>query len=345
MSYPGHVEKVAAVFVRDSGKYLRKLERMYIRTTEGPGQQPLQYNLADAPSSSRAAERRFKRVASLVTDGLKLANAAIPKLTNQAPQDLLRFLTSLLETNFFPRGHGLGDAKGNVLRQSKIGTVAIPVSARDGSCWPRFEYRFRVSLDDRILDPKVNGRHLTALFSNILLFTHALERKTPSHAVLTALHEMTHMMFAMIRSLERLCGADTVRQFLSRQPWRMFDLGGFASHRGNLERHTRDLLRVLPIPLQAAELAASLVEEAFAFMFAVIVDEAIDRSFRAKKKKREPGILPTFSAEGFVTTYMLEKAFYVTPEQLKSAAVQEIFQRMTGDVEALASALRTHIEG
>jgi hypothetical protein len=315
------------------------------------GHQPasLRYTLGDA--ATREADQRFKRVAALVTEGLKIAKDAIPQLstsgTNTGKQELLRFMTSLLETYFFPRGHGLVDAQGKVLRQSKIGTVAIPVRAKDGSCWPRFEYRIRLSLNDRILDPNLRGRHLTAHFSNIFLFTHALQGTTPSRAVLTALHEMTHMMFAMVRSLEHLCGADTAAQLVSREPWRRLDLSGFAAHRGNLERHARGLLRVLPIPMQAAELAASLVEEAFAFMFGVIVDEAIARAAHAKKTKRGPAVLPTvdFSPEAFVTVYVLERAFNVTAQQFKSPAAQQIFQRMTGDVARLAAALRTHIDG
>jgi hypothetical protein len=166
---------------------------MYIRTTEGPAQVPLQYSLGDAPASSQAVDRRFQHVAALVTEGLKIAKDAIPQLstgTNIGKQELLRFMTSLLETYFFPRGHGLVDAQGKVLRQSKIGTVAVPVRAKDGSCWPRFEYRVRLSLSDRILDPKLRGRHVTAHFSNIFLFTHALQGTTPSQAVLTPLHEM-----------------------------------------------------------------------------------------------------------------------------------------------------------
>jgi hypothetical protein len=42
---------------------------------------------------------------------------------------------------------------------------------------------------------------------------------------------------------------------------------------------------------------------------------------------------------------VLERAFNATAQQFKSAAAQQIFKRMTGDVEALAAALRTHIEG
>jgi hypothetical protein len=318
---------------------------MYIRTTEGPVQEPLQYSLGDAPASSREADRRFKRVAALLTEGLKVAKDAIPQLSTTrkttGKQELLRFMTSLLE-NFFPRGHGLVDAQGKVLQQSKIGTVVVPVIAKDGSRWPPFEYRVRLSLSDQTLDPKLRGRHMTGNFSSIRLFTRALHGTTPSRAVITALHEMTHMMFAMVRSLERLRGADTAAQLLSREPWRLLDLSGFTGHRRRLERHVRDLLRILPIPMQAAELAASLVEEAFAYMFSVIVDEAIALSSR----RRGPGVLPTagFSPEEFITSYVLERGFNVTPKQLKSREAQQIFERMTSDVAALAAALRAHLD-
>lgn len=320
---------------------------MYIRTSEGSPRALLQHVLGDPPTTAHAAEQRFKRVAALVTKGLTMAKDAIPQLSVTGKQELLRFMTSLLETYFFPRGHGLVDAQGKVLRQSKIGTIAVPVIAKDGSCWPRFEYRVRLSLSDRILDPKLRGRHVTAHFSNIFLFTHALQGTASSRAVLTALHEMTHMLFAMVRSLEHLCGTGTVPQLLLREPWQRLDLSGFAGHRGNLERHVRDLLRVLPIPMQAGELAASLIEEAFAFMFGVIVDEAIARSEHIKKRKPGHAVLPTvdFSPESFVTAYVLEREFNVTAQQMKSAAAQQIFQRMTGEVTRLAAAMRAHIDG
>jgi len=105
---------------------------MYIRTTEGPAQSLLHYSLGDAATSSREADRRLKRIAALVTDGLKTAKDAILQLSTNAQQELLRFVTSLLE-NFFPRGHGLVDAQGKVLRQSQKATVQDNVRAKDSS--------------------------------------------------------------------------------------------------------------------------------------------------------------------------------------------------------------------
>jgi hypothetical protein len=323
---------------------------MYIRITGGSAQAPLLYGLGDADASAREAEQRFKLVAKLITDGLKTAKDAIPQLSSAGKttgrQELLRFMTSLLETYFFPRGHGLVDAQGKVLRQSKVGTIAVPVMAKDGSHWPQFEYRVRLSLSDLHVDPKLRGRHMTGHFSYINLFTRTLSGTTPSRSVLTALHEMIHMMFAMVHSLERLRGADTAAQLLSREPWRLLDLSGFAGYRGRLERHVRDMLRILPIPMQAGELAASLVEEAFAFIFGVIVDEAIAMSLHAKARKRGPALLPSsgFSPEAFITDYVLERGFAVTKQQLASPAARLTYKQMTSDVDALAAALRAHIE-
>ena len=316
---------------------------MYIRTTEGPAREPLQYSLGDMPTSSREADRRFKRVAELVTDGLKIAKDAIPQLSTHAQQELLRFMASLLE-NFFPRGHGLIDAQAKVLRQSQIGRVEIPVIAKDYSKWP-FEHRVRLYLSDQIGFRK-SGEHLTGIFSSIRLFTRELHEATPSRAVLVALHEMTHMMFAMIRRFEHRFGAETAARLLSRQPWRLLVLSGFAAHRERLERHVRDLLRVLPIPMQAAELAASLVEEAFAAMFEVIVDDAIARSSHAKKGRRGPAVLVSarFPPKEFIRYYVLERGFAVTEKQLDSRDAQQIFERMTSDVDALAATLRTHLD-
>jgi hypothetical protein len=146
---------------------------MYVRTTEGPSQAPLQYSLGDMPESPREADRRFKRVAALVTEGLKIAKDAIPQLSTPGKttgkQELLRFMTSLLETYFFPRGHGLVDAQGKVLGKSQVGTVAIPVEAEDGSSW-RFEHSFRLYLNDQIGFRKNGDHQLIGVSSNIRLF-------------------------------------------------------------------------------------------------------------------------------------------------------------------------------
>lgn len=320
---------------------------MYIQTTEGSAQEPLQHSFGDAAASSREADRRFKRVAALVTEGLKTAKDATPQLSTNAQQELLRFMSSQLEV-FFPRGHGLIDTKGKVLRQSQKATIEIPVEAKDGSRW-RFEHRVRLYLSDQMGFRK-SGEHLTGHFSSIRLFTRELHGTTPSRAIGTALHEMIHMMFAMIRRFEHwlgTIGAEGAARLLSRQqPWRLLVLSGFAAHRERLERHVRDLLRVLPIPMQAAELAASLVEEAFAAIFEVIVDEAIARSSRAKRRKRGPAALLTsdFSPKNFIKYYVLERGFAVTEKQLDSRDAQQIFERMAKDVGALAAALRAHLD-
>jgi hypothetical protein len=169
---------------------------------------------------------------------------------------------------------------------------------------------------------------------------------SPRDAIGTAVHEMTHMMFAMIRRFEQRFGADTAVRLLSRQPWRLLVLSGFEPHRQRLERHVRDLLRVLPIPMQAAELAASLIEEAFAFMFGVILDEAIAAAARLPKSKSGPAILVSvdFAPKEFLRFYVLERGFAVTEKQLQSRGAAEIFARMTSDVSALAAALRAHLD-
>lgn len=158
------------------------------------------------------------------------------------------------------------------------------------------------------------------------------------------------MTFAMIRHFEQwlgTIGAQGGARLLSRQPWRLLVLSGFTTHRERLERHVRDLLRVLPIPMQAAELATSLVEEAFAFIFGVIVDEAIARAVHAKKRKRGPAVLQSkgFSPEAFITYYVFERGFAVTKQQLTSPEAQVIYKQMTSDVDALAAALRVHLDG
>ncbi len=263
-------------------------------------------------------------------------------------QELLRFKTSLLETYFFPHGHGLIDAQGKVSRKSQIGTIEIPVVADDGSRW-RFEHRFRLYLNDQIGFRKRGDHQLIGISSNIRLFTRNMHDVTPSRAVLVALHEMTHMIFAMIRRFEQwlgTIGAKGAARLLSQAPWRLLDLSGFVTHRVRLERHMRDLQRVLPIPMQSGDLAASLVGEAFAQIFGVIVDEAIARSSHAKGSKRGSAIPPTFdfSPKEFIKYYVLERGFAITQKQLNSPEAQQIFVQMTSDVDALAAALRIQLD-
>lgn len=317
---------------------------MYIRTSDGSEQGLSYYSLGDTPTSPLEADRRFKRVAALVTGGLKAAKNAIPHLPGTGQQELLSFMTTLLD-NFFPSGHGLIDARAQVLRQSQKATVQVNVRDREGTLWP-FEHRARLYLSDQS-GFRQSGDHYTGIFSSIRLFTRALHDMTPAHAGLVALHEMVHMMFAMIRRFEQRFGAETAARLLSRQPWRLLVLSGFTPHRERLERHVRDLLRVLPIPMEAPALAASLVEEAFAAMFEVTVDEAIARSLRTKPSKTQTSILVTadFPPREFLRYYVLERGFAVTEKQLGSGEAQQIFKRMTSDVDALAAALRKHLDG
>ncbi|MDX2033444.1 MAG: OmpA family protein [Blastocatellia bacterium] len=313
---------------------------MYLRTFEEPVQGPLRYGLGDAAASLRETERRSKHVAASVTEGLKLAKDSIPHLSKNGQQELLQLMISQLE-NFFPLGHGLVDSQGKVLRQSQKAIIGIPVG---GAPWP-FEHYVRLYLNDQTGFGK-NGDHYLGNFSSIRLFTRALHKKTPRSAVRTALHEMTHMTFAMVRRFEQRFGGEIIARFLSGHPWRLLALSGFEADRKRLERHLNNLLRVLPIPMQAGELAASLIEEAFAFVIGTIVDEAIAKSVRAKSGKRGPAILPSegFSPEAFLTYYVLEQGFAVTPQQLASPEAQAIYKQMKRDVDALAAAIRTHLD-
>jgi hypothetical protein len=101
-----------------------------------------------------------------------------------------------------------------------------------------------------------------------------------------------------------------------------------------------------PIPMQTAEPATSLVEEAFAFISGVIIDEGIARPLHAKKK-RGLDFMPSrgFSPEALLRYYMLEKGFAVTKKQLASPEAQLGYKQMTSDVDALAIALRAHLDG
>jgi hypothetical protein len=317
---------------------------MYIQTTAGLTQETLLGRFGDMSISMPESDRRFKRVATLVTSGLEASKKAASHLPGKAQQELLTFLIALLN-NFFPTGHGLIDVRAKVLRQSHKATVQVNVRDREGTLWP-FEHRARLYLSDQS-GFRASGDHHTGIFSSIRLFTRVLQDTTSTRAGLVAIHEMVHMMFAMIRRFDHRFGVETNARLLSRQPWQLLILSGFAAHRERLERHVRDLLRVLPIPMEASALATSLIEEAFAAMFEVTVDEAVARSLVTKPSRMQTTILVTadFPPREFLRYYVLERGFAVTEKQLRSEDAQKIFKRMTSDVEALARALRAHLNG
>jgi hypothetical protein len=97
--------------------------------------------------------------------------------------------------------------------------------------------------------------------------------------------------------------------------------------------------------MQAAELAASLVEEALAFMFGVIVDEAIARSVTRKRESADPPYYPlsTFRRKGSSRSTCSNVRSTYTRNCSRSEEPSRSSRGMSSDVDALAAALRTHL--
>jgi monoamine oxidase len=283
----------------------------------------------DSPPERAHDLKLIGQVAANISVGIEITRRSIPRLKSDSQRELIRFLVSTLKF-FFPRGYGRIGPDGNASRQ--------PVKAairRQGQRFEPFDHRLRLYLSPRTPEEEKAGEHQRGNSSSIVLFAPRLDGETSTRASGVALHEMAHMARHMVRRLTKHSETDA-RRFLAQDPWRLLDLRGFEVNRVRIERHLPELLRVVPIPETARVLADSLIEETFAYVIVAIVDEAIAL---AVSKDVSVG----FSAETLIRGYVLHR-YDVSKKQLASPAAVAIYQQMTGEVEELGNAMRTHLE-
>jgi len=237
--------------------------------------------------------------ASRVDRGLKLAETWLRRQPRSGIPELLRFAVSLLRTHFFPSGHGVIDAAGQVQKQAPAAHVAMKLRLHDGSQVP-FEHRVRLWLSARGADSAVTaGRHSDALFSSITLYAPALAGAAPTVALQHAVHEVLHMLFTLLDRLRRRHGDAMADAFLQKDPWKLLDLRRYATWRDRLQQALGPLMHLLGSPEPAADAANRLVEETFAATLAMHLRFTLERGSKS-------GIVASSMTEDLVRHYVLD---------------------------------------
>lgn len=237
--------------------------------------------------------------AALVTKGLGLAEAWLRRQPRSGVPELLRFAVSLLRTHFFPRGHGVIDAAGQVQKQAPVAQIAMRLRLRDGSPAP-FEHRVRLWISARGADSAVvAGRHSDALFSSITLYAPAFAGAAATVAVQHAVHEVLHMLFTLVDRLRQRHGDAMADAFLQKDPWKLLDLRRYATWRDRLQQGLSPLMHLLGSPEPAADAANRLVEETFAATLAMHLRFTLERGAKS-------GIVSSSMTETLVRHYVLD---------------------------------------
>ncbi len=289
---------VPAAFVAPSRETADDAEDEGAAADESPAADEFESeDLAFEEEESRAAG--VAATASLLGRGLRLAEAWLPRQPRSGVPELLRFAVSLLRTHFFPRGHGVIDARGQVHKQARVAQIAMRLRLRDGSPAP-FEHRVRLWLSARSADRAVvAGRHSDAHFSGITLYAPAFAGLAPAAALQHAVHEMLHMLFTLVERLRQRHGDAMADAFLQKDPWKLLDLRRYAAWRDRLQQALGPLLHLLGSPEPAADAAQRLVEEAFCYTLAMHLRFTLETGSKS-------GIVESSVTETLVRNYLLD---------------------------------------
>jgi hypothetical protein len=331
----------------------------YLRTIGLLGQTPIppvRAPLRPAAALTAEAVRRIARVGRILTEALQLASVAIPFLKTAAQQELLQLMIEVLRT-FFPTGHGTVNQQGDVVRGSQRHRFETTARRPEEVISRPFVYDLRLFLSDQD-SPFTRGDHRSIgnWASRVHLYTRRLAGDRPQEMVTTAIHEMTHMLRSMFRSFETKFGLEPARRFPSHATASLIDLNGFAEHRAKMVRHLATLAAFLEREANvhfdanlAASIAGLLLEEVLSFVFGVRVGEAMALA-EARRTARRTGRPAIGVAWGFVPTEFL-KAYirrHWWPDPALQTALQTtgataIISNMSGDLQALVSAMEAHV--
>jgi len=290
-------------------------------------------------SSATPDARRIAKVATKIDEGLRAGETALPQAQPRGRRDLLAFVISLLRTHFFPTGYGVVDASGKVVRASARAIVEMQVEKADGSRWP-FEHRVRLSISAKPPDnTRWAGDHRGAFFSVVTLYVGAFDGASASVAAGAAVHEIVHMLFSMLGRLREQFGDAVTNRFLATDPWRQLDMRPFTQQSDALAAALDELLKVLHLPVTTAELARSLVEEAFAYTMGREFSRAIEAADAARKPGPKVVIDAVSVADLLVRAYVLERSS-VPATVLAEPAVAKAVRRLAPAIEALTDAMR-----
>jgi monoamine oxidase len=290
-------------------------------------------------SSSIADARRIAKIAAKIDEGLRAGEAALPQAQPRGRRELLAFVVSLLRTHFFPSGYGIVDAGGKVVRASARAIVEMQVEKEDGSRWP-FEHRARLSISAKPPDSaRWAGLHSGAFFSVITLFAGRFDGCPASVSAGVAVHEIVHMLFAMLGRLREQFGDAVTDRFLATDPWCQLDMRPFTTQCDALAAALDDLLKVLRLPVTTAELARSLVKEAFAYTMGREFSRVIEAADAAHRPRRKVVVDAVSVADLLVRAYVLERSS-VPPSLFAEPAVAKAVRHLAPVIEALTDAMR-----
>lgn len=279
--------------------------------------------------------------AEKIDAGLGTADKVLPLLVDTPTRNLLRLIVSQLQADFFPRGHGLIDAKGKVIRTSRRGRIDTQLERADGSRWP-FEHRVLLWLSAR---PPGNatlaGQHATGATSSLVtIFTKDIGTVSSTSAAGVAVHEFVHMLLSMVQHMRQAYGDTATRRFLSSEPWQRLDARMFKPQQRALAAMLEPLRKLLPMQVSADELAESLVGEAMAYTLAQWLSSAVDAV--TASRSRDPKITATASITPLLVRHYIVERSPQFAASLKSAAVTAAVARIEPAIDALLDALRDH---
>ncbi len=309
-----------------------------------------------APTISRVAADGIKLVAKTMTQALLLATEATPFLKTAAQQELLQQMIEGLRT-FFPSGFGVLNQQGEAVTGSARLRFETVIRQPGGVVSRPYLYDVRLFVSDQD-SPFASGDHraIGDWSSRIQLYARPLSSARPQEMVGVAIHEMTHMLRAVVRSFEGKFGLAAAAEFPSRGTRSLLNFIGFAAPRAKMEGHFARLITILEkqgnVRFEgnvASFIADKLLEEVLAYVFTARVGEAIAEADarRMAKRTRGPGIgisvgfVPVTFLKSYIRRHWLRDP--ALKAALETTEAQRAIADMSDDLLAIVSAMETQV--
>lgn len=308
------------------------------------------------PTISKVGTDRINLVAKTMTQALQLATDALPFLKAAAQKELLQQMIEGLRT-FFPTGFGILNEKGEAVKGSARLRFETIIRQPGGAVLRPYLYDVRLFMSDQNA-PFKSGDHrpIGDRASQIRLYARQVASARPQEMVGVAIHEMTHMLRALVRSFEGKFGAAAASEFPSRGTARLLNFSGFAANRAKMEGHFERFVSVLERQANvrfernvASFIADKLLEEVLAYVFTARVGEAIAEVDARKmaKKTGAPGVgisvgfAPMTFLKNYIRRHWLSDPALKTA--LETAAAQRPIADMSDDLRAIVGAMETQV--
>ena len=244
---------------------------------------------------SKAGADRINLVAKTMTKALQLATDALPFLKTAAQKELLQQMVEGLRT-FFPTGFGILNQQGEAVKGSARLRFETVIRQPGGAVSRPYLYDVRLFMSDQG-SPFASGDHRSIgdRASRIQLYARQISGARPQEMVGIAIHEMTHMLRALVRSFVGKFGAAAAGEFPSRGTALLLNFSGFAGHHAKMEGHFARLIAILErqanvrLEGMAAVIANHLLEEVLAYVFTARAGEAMAGADAAEDGEENAG--------------------------------------------------------